>query len=119
MYTSFEDSEVWKRSFSLAEDIIDFLSETFPNYSKLGDQLLGSAVSVPSNIAEGSERGTNPDFSRFLSIAKGSNAELRTQLMLSKKYLRNQHDSNIDKLIKRSREVGRMLHGLQRSLSGR
>lgn len=116
MYTSFEDLLVWQKSFDLADDIIPFIQDYFPTYSKLGDQLLASAVSVPGNIAEGSERGTNMDFGRFIKIAKGSNAELRTQLMLSKKYLHNKKDQELGDFINRSREIGRMLHGLHKSL---
>lgn len=116
MYTSFEDLLVWQKAFDLADDIIPFIQDHFPTYSKLGDQLLASAVSVPSNIAEGSERGTNLDFGRFIKIAKGSNAELRTQLMLSKRYLQNKKDQELGDFITRSREIGRMLHGLHKSL---
>ena len=50
----------------------------------LKDQMTRAAVSIPSNIAEGYERGTNAEFIRFLNIAKGSAAELRTQLYIAK-----------------------------------
>lgn len=49
------------------------------------DQILRSAISVPSNIAEGAERGSVKDFIRFLHYSKGSCAELRTQIYLSSK----------------------------------
>ncbi|MDX5321278.1 MAG: four helix bundle protein [Bacteroidota bacterium] len=116
MEHNFEQLKVWMKAFELAEEIILFVQRSFPKYSKLADQLLASAVSVPSNIAEGSERSSNADFKRFLSIASGSNAELRTQLMLSQKYLQLENDEVIVEMISKSREIGRMLNGLYKSL---
>jgi len=49
----------------------------------LKDQMLRSSVAIPSNISEGSERNSVPDFRRFLNIAKGSAAELRTQVYIA------------------------------------
>ena len=48
------------------------------------DQMLRSSISIPSNIAEGSERKSSPDFQRFVNIAQGSAAELRTQIYISR-----------------------------------
>ena len=74
-----------------------------------------AAVSVPSNIAEGQERDSIPDFRRFLRIAKGSNAELRTQLYLATKLdLVSKEKSN--KLINESKQISKMLQGLINSL---
>jgi hypothetical protein len=53
MYSGFENLLVWQKAFELADAIIPFIQDHFPTYSKLGDQLLASAVSVPSNIDEG------------------------------------------------------------------
>ena len=80
-YTSFEDLEIWQRGTRLAVSIYNELSGC-RDFS-LRDQLQRSAVSIPSNIAEGSERDSNPDYIRFLRIAKGSAAELRTQLHIA------------------------------------
>lgn len=57
--------------------------EAKPAIFAFRDQMMRSALSIPSNIAEGSEKDSAADFSRFLRIAKGSAAELRTQLYLS------------------------------------
>ena len=77
----FEDFEVWKEGMRLAIDTYTLLKNC-RDYS-LRDQIHRSAVSVPSNIAEGFERQTNKEFVQFLFIAKGSSGELRTQLYLA------------------------------------
>ena len=73
-----EKLEVWKRGCRLAVDLYNAL-EQCRDYG-LKDQITRSAISVPSNIAEGFERDSSREFSRFLKIAKGSCGELRTQL---------------------------------------
>ncbi|MEI6518509.1 MAG: four helix bundle protein [bacterium] len=82
MYHSFEDLEVWKRSCRIAVVMYKKLKDC-KDFS-LRDQMQRSAVSIASNIAEGSER-TEKEFARFLSIARGSAAELRTQIFIQKK----------------------------------
>ncbi len=71
------------------------------------DQVRRAAVSVPSNIAEGDERGTNKEGVRFLFIAKGSLAELQTQLLIARKigYL---DEPAFDPLNEKCRILGRM-----------
>jgi four helix bundle protein len=80
----FEDLEVWKISTDLAVRIYKLTCST-PLEKDFGlrDQIRRSAVSVPSNIAEGDERNSNPDSIRCFRIAKGSLAELRTQLKIA------------------------------------
>jgi len=75
-----------------------------------------SAISIPSNIAEGQGRNSTKEFIRFLAIAKGSKAELETQLLLCVKinYLNN---SDIETAINLIQEVGKMLNALQKSLT--
>ena len=75
-FQSFEELEVWKRGCALAVYVYESLAAS--RDFGLRDQMQRAAVSIPSNIAEGYERSSK-DFARFLSIAKGSAAELRTQ----------------------------------------
>ena len=82
-YQSFENLEVWKRACNLTVDIYTEL-QSCKDYS-LKDQMQRAAVSIASNIAKGSERGTHKEYIRFLHIAKDSAGELRTQLYISKK----------------------------------
>ena len=81
---SYRDLMVWQRSRSLAIGIYRLcMSAPFERHRGLSDQIMRSAVSIPSNIAEGDERGTNKDALRFLLIARGSLAELETQLSIA------------------------------------
>ncbi len=75
-YQSFEELEVWKRACRQSVNIYK-LVKLSKDYG-LKSQIERSGVSVPSNIAEGCERDSTGDSIRFLRIAKGSNAELRT-----------------------------------------
>ena len=79
----FEDLEVWKESMRLALEIYTNF-KTSKDYG-LKNQIQRSAVSIPSNIAEGYERGSNKEYIQFLNYSKGSCAELRTQLYIAKR----------------------------------
>jgi four helix bundle protein len=77
---SYEDLDVWKRAVQLSvtlymatKDLRDF---------GFRDQLTRSGLSIPSNIAEGFERDSDPEIAQFLKIAKGSTGELRTQILI-------------------------------------
>lgn len=83
---SHHDLTIWKDSIELASNIYDD-TQSFPDdelYS-LVNQMRRAAVSIPSNIAEGSERKSAKSFIHFLRIANGSLAELETQLIISNK----------------------------------
>lgn len=82
------------------------------------DQVQRAGLSVPSNVAEGYERNSNKEFIRFLNIAKGSCGELRTQLYISRK-LDFLDKAAFDQLIKESKEISAMLHGLSRAVAKR
>ncbi len=76
--------KIWQRSRLLVKEVF-LLTRDFPAEEKFGliSQVLRSAYSIPSNIAEGSGRTTNKEFARFLDIALGSAFELETQLILA------------------------------------
>ena len=106
---SFEDLEVWKEGMGLAKDVYSLLRNC-KDYS-FRDQIHRAAVSVPSNIAEGFERQTNREFIQFLYIAKGSSAELRTQLHLATELqFVSREDGAL--LIDRCRKISSMLFNL-------
>ena len=81
MGTGFHDLEVWREAKNLAVEI--YRATTNLSDYGLRDQLRRAAVSVPSNIAEGDERDTDKDSLRFFFMAKGSLAEVRTQLEIA------------------------------------
>jgi four helix bundle protein len=110
---SFEDLQVWKRSCRLSVDLIKILKGNKDFYLK--NQMLDAVISIPSNIAEGSERGTKPEFKRFLRIAKGSAAELRTQMYIAQKVEVIDVDVS-KKAIEEVKEISCMLQGLIDSL---
>lgn len=80
-FASFEESEVWKRACRLAMRVYEILKDC-RDYG-LKDQMTRAAVSIASNVAEGSERNSVPDFVRFIHIAKESAVELRTQAYIA------------------------------------
>ena len=84
-FTDFKKLTVWQKSKDLAVDVYKITStgDISRDYGFI-DQMRRAAVSIPSNIAEGNDRGTNKESIRFLYIAKGSLAELLTQLIIGK-----------------------------------
>lgn len=112
-YTSFEDLNVWKRSCQLAVDLCRAVRDWREFWLK--DQLQRAAVSVPSNIAEGAERDSKLDYIRFLRIAKGSAAELRTQCYIATRLGLLDADRS-SHFTGECIQIGRMLQGLIKSL---
>ncbi len=83
---SFRDLRIWQKSMDLVEEIYKITSD-FPKTETYGlsSQMQRSAVSIPSNIAEGFRRKHNKEYKNFLSISLGSCGELETQLEISKR----------------------------------
>ncbi|WP_425389665.1 four helix bundle protein [Ekhidna sp.] len=83
---NFKELHVWQKGIDMAQNIYE-LTSTFPSEEKFGivSQMRRSSVSVPSNVAEGAGRKTDKDFSNFLSMSLGSQFELETQLIISKR----------------------------------
>jgi len=80
----FEDLEVWKTARELTNRIYGITADgSFSKDYGLRDQIRRAAVSIMSNIAEGYERGGNQELIQFLSIAKGSSGEVRSQLYVA------------------------------------
>ena len=108
---------VWMNAKDLAIEIykISMNSDLSKDYG-LRDQIRRAAVSIPSNIAEGSEKNSNKDFVRYLNIAKGSVAELLTQLIIAKEigYIT---ELQYRELTERYIEVTKMIVGLIKSKS--
>jgi four helix bundle protein len=115
-YQSFEDLEVWQRGCRLAVDVFRSFAKC-RNFT-MQHQVQRAALSVPSNVAEGYERNSNKEFIRFLNISKGSCGELRTQLYISRK-LDFLNKETFDRLIKESKEISAMLHGLSTAVAKR
>jgi xylulokinase len=106
---SFEDLTVWKEAMQLATSVyVEFKDNKDYGFK---DQIQRSAVSIPSNIAEGYERHSNKEFIQFLYIAKGSSGELQTQLYIARKigYIAQQ---TAVALIDKAKKVSSMIHNL-------
>ena len=112
-YASFEKLEVWKRSCRLAVEVCQVMRECTIFY--LEDQMSRAAISIAGNIAEGTERWSKAEFIRFLNIAKGSAAELRTQLYIAVKLETVLPEEQSMQMISELKEISNMLQGLIKS----
>lgn len=117
MIKDFKDLIVWQKAMELAAETY-LIVKKLPKEElfALSDQIRRAAISIPSNIAEGQGRNSTKEFIHFLAIAKGSKAELETQLLLCVKvnYL---NSSEIGTAINLVQEVGKMINAIQKSLA--
>jgi four helix bundle protein len=116
MAQSFRDLVVWQRSMQLVL-VVYRLTQDFPREEQYGltSQIRRSAVSIPSNIAEGQGRGGSGEFRHFLGIARGSNCEVETQLEIARS-LKMGNPKLIDEAEALSNEVRKILFGLLDSI---
>ena len=108
----YRDLIVWQKAMDLVEEIYA-LTKLLPKTETyaLTDQMRRSAVSIPSNIAEGQQRRTKNEFANYLSIARGSCAELETQLYICVR-LSYLNSEQISVGLSMCSEVGKMLNAL-------
>ena len=113
---NYTDLKLWQKSIQFVKEVYK-ATEDFPKREHFGlaAQIRKTAVSIASNIAEGSARQSDKEFNQFLIIARGSMAELHTQLIIA-------HECGfvakevLDDLVAKLNEIGRMLHALRRTL---
>jgi four helix bundle protein len=113
---NFEKLKIWQKAMDVAVHVYE-ISSLLPSDEKFNliHQIKKCAVSIPSNIAEGSGRNSNNEFVHFLGIANGSTYELITQLIISKR-LELVKEEKITYIIDNLIEVTNMNFALQRSL---
>lgn len=110
---SFRDLVVWRKAMGLTK-LSYAVANQLPKHElyALGDQIRRSAISIPSNIAEGSKRHNSREFLQFCGIALGSSAELETQLLLAS----DLYDISITKELALIEEVQKMLSKICKQL---
>ena len=110
---------IWTIGIEIVNEIYE-ITEKFPKEEIFGltSQIRRSAVSIPSNIAEGSQRTSNKEFANFILIAKGSLAELQTQLLIAKnlQYLNN---DKFEQINGKAENLNKMLYRFYLSLNSR
>jgi len=110
MQGGFKSLIVWQKSVALAKEVYTLtgLLPTRENYA-LADQMRRAAVSIPSNIAEGSRRTSKKDYRHFIAVAHGSLSELETQAIIAQELYPEIPFAKLEPLIA---EISRMLHVL-------
>ncbi|SEG55676.1 four helix bundle protein [Halpernia humi] len=114
---NFENLQFWKKSILLTKSVY-LICLKINKDEKFGliSQMKRSAVSIPSNIAEGSGRNSDKEFNHFLAIALGSSFELQTQLILTKE-LELLIADDVDNLILELKEIQRMIYAFKNNLN--
>ena len=113
---NYKNLKIWQKSREVVKEVF-LATRDFPLEEKYGlvSQIMRCAYSIPSNIAEGSGRGSDKEFIRFLAIALGSAYELETQLILACDvgYL---NETTYQKLIDSLQEIQRMIYAFKNNL---
>ena len=113
---NFKKLDIWTKSMSIVTEIYQ-ITNTFPSCERFGlvSQMQRSAVSIPTNIAEGSAKTSNKDFARFLEMSIGSSFELETELIVS--YNLKYTDTIVyENLLSEISEIQKMIYGFKNKL---
>ena len=110
---NFRELKIWKVALDITKQVYS-VSAQLPVEERFGlqSQINRSAVSIPSNIAEGSGRNTNKDFRKFISIALSSSYELETQLML----IEDIFEVEVKEIIGNLNELQKMMAGFKKTI---
>jgi len=115
----YKDLKVWQRSLDLVVDVYKATAE-YPKDERFGliSQTQRSAVSIPSNIAEGAGRNSDKEFIQFLAISNGSSYELETQILVAEKlnFITKESSENICTQLD---EIQKMNYNLQKTLTNK
>ena len=116
MVSDYRELKVWQMSKTLCRRVYELLRK-FPDEERyaLCDQLRRAVVSVPSNIAEGNGRASTSEYVRFLSIARGSLFEVRTQLELAEEFGYIKVPEDVQSMME---QIAKMLYALMCKLKG-
>ena len=114
---NFKELKVWQLAMSISKEVF-IATRLFPSEEKftLISQMMRSAISIPSNIAEGCGRKSNKEYYQYLNISLGSSFELETQLIIAREF-NYINEANFTPLQSQIIEVQRMISGLQKSLN--
>ena len=115
MSHNFRNLKIWQEGIEFVDQVYD-LCQSLPKEERfnLVSQMQRSAISIPSNIAEGSAKKSKREFAHFLGIALGSSYEIETQLVICKR--REYNVSKSEQLILHIQEIQKMIYGLRSTL---
>jgi four helix bundle protein len=114
---NFKELKIWQKGLNIAVDTYK-LTAAFPSSEKFGlhSQMTRAAVSIPSNIAEGSSRKSDKDYGRFLEMSLGSSFELETQLLIAKAVMvgdKTFYDSVLNTVIEEQKMISSFINTLR------
>lgn len=117
--SSYKDLLVWQKGMHLTKEVY-LLTGKFPKNELYGiiSQMQRAVISIPANIAEGHSRDSTKEYMRFLSIARGSLAELETFLTLSIQ-LQYCEEKDLEAIFNQCNDISRMLSGLKNKLKAK
>ncbi len=113
---NFKELEIWQKGFEIAVETY-MLTNTFPSPEKIriSSQITRAAVSIPSNVVQGSSRKSDKDYHRFIEISLGSSFELETQLLIAKA-VELGNEANCNSVLSKVPDEQKMLSSFMNSL---